>query len=800
MMMLVSMVALAGPALADGANLVPNGGFEEELSVWKTWGPDAAGVVRDEDVAHAGAASLRLPPGKGSAYTYLPLAGGTAYEVRGAYRCEGGGLGGSIRFALCARDKGNGSAGTRLVPLPPGRPGEWVGVSHVIVTSSETVQSQFVLSTDGSVVHLDGLAVAQTDMPEWADPGAGAWDGITAARTESPVFEEVLSEQAGGYRVSMWSHALIKASVPEPERGSMSDSEWKRATTETFRAMGESGLGALLLPWGVMGADKPENFWRTDQFLTELHAEHGLTFDAAAESSAVTARAVNLGAEVLNRAEVEGGARPRISLVDPAYTRACLEELQSLGEILADRPYVRAVMGKDEPSIVVHPRTRAEAGEVLQAADEEVRDEYGYGRYGMPAPADPDWQAKPEEQPLSWIAFHRWAGAEYADQARDKQALAKRLNRDWAYIPCDHWLMSGHVPFDFSRMAKYSDIVEGDPYASSAERTRGRGMYNHGFGAKLLADLSRGGQGSDPKPVEIIVQAFDYAGYEMTPQDLLEWCSQALRSGATSLCYYASDNPRFTDEPRWGMMTHISKTVTEMKALERPTKTKTAILYCSTAHMAEGASSSADEVYTAYAFLGERLGCWFDIISDRQLRRGLRELDDYNIIYLPLAKYAEPGLLDDLRAWVEAGGTLVCADPDAFTTAPDGSDLSEAREGLLGVKVGGPLEEHAVTVGSERVRIFPRRGSTGREFTARSVETGSDCEARADYLGGEPAVVEHALGEGKTVYFAANPFTPASLLDGESWEGFLKALQEEAGEAMGLPIWRFRLPPVKPSR
>jgi len=52
--------------------------------------------------------------------------------------------------------------------------------------------------------------------------------------------------------------------------------------------------------------------------------------------------------------------------------------------------------------------------------------------------------------------------------------------------------------------------MECDPYASSAERERGRGVFNHGFGAKFMSDLTG-------KPVRIVAQAFDYAGYQMTP-------------------------------------------------------------------------------------------------------------------------------------------------------------------------------------------------------------------------------------------------------------------------------------------
>ena len=102
--------------------------------------------------------------------------------------------------------------------------------------------------------------------------------------------------------------------------------------------------------------------------------------------------------------------------------------------------------------------------------------------------------------------------------------------------------MSGFQPYDFSRLAACSDLMECDPYASSAERERGRGVFNHGFGAKFMCDLTG-------KPVRIVAQAFHYAGYDMTPDDLREWVSQALRCGASAIDYYEMDSPRWTDLP-----------------------------------------------------------------------------------------------------------------------------------------------------------------------------------------------------------------------------------------------------------
>ncbi len=793
----VCSLALAPNSVpAREANLLPNPGFEQPLQAWKPWGREAGEIIRDESAPHEGKASVRIPEGHAALYTYAPLLGGHAYRVAGYYRCSPGARSATVRLSLCAAKKGNGSAGTRQVILPPAADDAWQAFEETVVPTRETTQSQVTLGGEGAAVWFDDLSIVEAPVPEWADPSAGAWEGITETRTLEPLFAELLSGKPGGYHVSRWGSGVSRSALPPEERGAMSDAAWERKVRSTFAEMGQNHLGAMLLPWGVMGGDDPEDFWRTDQFLTELHRQYGVMFDAMAESSGVAARAVKLGAEVLNRPRIEDGrARPLVSLVDPLYVEACKEEIRSLGELVGGGPYVRAVLGRDEPLVPVLRGSRSAAGPFMRAAEEAVREQYGFGRYGIPAPGDPEWIARPEDHPFCWIAFNRWMADRYADTAQEKYETCKQVNRDWIYVPCDFWLMSGHAPFDFSRMAKYADMLEGDPYASSAERTRGRGIYNHGFGAKFLADVGRARRNGDPKPVEIIVQAFDYAGYEMTPADLLEWCSQALRCGATSLCYYASDAPQFNDEPRWRMMLHIAKAVSEMNALSLPGDTKTALLYCGTAHAAEGPTSSADEVYTAYALLGERLGCWFDIISDRQLGRGLRDLSDYRIVYLPLATYADADLVARLEEWVQSGGLLVCGDPKAFSWAPDGSDLSGKRRKLFGIEARDPVDEHAVTISGKRARIFPRRTQFGRQFTARGIEVlDEDARVLGTYVNGSPAIVSRQVGAGKAIYFAANPFTPETLFYDGPWLDLLRGFQKAAGEKMNVPIWRFRLP------
>ena len=136
-----------------------------------------------------------------------------------------------------------------------------------------------------------------------------------------------------------------------------------------------------------------------------------------------------------------------------------------------------------------------------------------------------------------------------AGQAR----LIRRLDPGARVSPNDFGFIDGFIPWDYTRLGAFADVVEADPYVSYPERDRaGRGRYNPGFGAKLLSDLTGA-------RTRIVVQAFDYSRYRPTPGDLWTWSAQALRAGATDLSFFASDNPRFTNRRLYDAMLAIAR-------------------------------------------------------------------------------------------------------------------------------------------------------------------------------------------------------------------------------------------------
>ena len=795
-----AVIALALALFATGAwaqkrpNLVPNPGFEEGLSGWSAWGAQKAEVGTYKTAPASGKLCARIPAGDNAVYCYVAVRGGHAYRIAGKYRLGENSAGAPVSLNYVKPGGGNGSAGSVTLTLLPGREADtngWMSFEQVVVVPKEAAGAQFVLGSGGEGLGwYDDLGIEEVQVPAGYDPEAGAWDGLTKARTQSPLFAELLAETSGDYSVTSWGFQLYTAGLPEAMVQSMTPERWKTEMETTFRQMGENHLDALALPWAVAGSDSPREYWRNEGTLKDLNTKYKLQFDCAVEGGAVEAAAIKAGAEVLNKEAVAGRrADPRISLLDPKYTEACVAEIEKWGRMFGDEPYCRAFEGRDEPMVATLAGKRANAGPFMAACDAEVHDKYGFGKFGMPAPADPDWWKTPQDHPFSWIAFNHWASARYADATKAKFDATKRVVPTLLYAPGDLWFVNGFVPFDMNRMSKYSDYLEANPCAPAAEVRRGRGMYNHGFAAKLLRDLGA-------KHVQIVVQACDDAGYKVTPEDVLEWSSQALRSGADRLCYYAPDNPRFTDPARWKTMLYTAKTVSQMKAIKRPAATKTAIFYSSMSHRAEGPTCLADELYTAYALLGETVGSWFDFVSDLQVERGSRKLSDYKVIYLPLGTYQDEVTIQKLTDWVKAGGTLVCLDPQVWSFGPDGADLSAHRVELFGINSGKPKDATEIAMGDKSIALYPRYSLAGfRASTARSlVEPRGGISIIGKYPDGTAAVVVNSYGTGKAVLFGANPLVPDVLLNNAGIVDYVTGVQKAAGEPTGLDIWRFRLP------
>ena len=802
---------MAGPARAAD-NLVANGGFENGFAGWTRWGRNAELITLDSGLAHSGTNSARIQHGQNALYFNSPLRPGQAYELCFAYRLAGENPAGQVALGFFKPGGALRSAGAqnfKLAPPASGGATEWTEFRQVFLPTAITSSCQFsFMAGDGSTLWIDDVSLRAVPRPaELAEPTL-PWEGLKR-RTPKPLFKELLTKEPGHYTVVSWAHDLN----PKDNKGFKSpeledEATWQKAALAIFKETGEAGMGFMDLPSYLDGKEP----WRTAEFHREQFRKYGVRYDVFSENSGSTAAGVKRGAEVLNAKAKEAGGKPSVSWVDPAYVEAQCAILRKLGAQLRGEPFVGYYYGKDEPSIHIPEGTPDGWGTYGRGMAKEVLEQYGSGRFAVPLPHEKSF-AEDRNKPLRWIAYNRWMNDKFIDsRCRLSQALHE-ADPGARYSPANYWFMSGFQPYDFSRLAACSDLMECDPYASSAERERGRGVFNHGFGAKFMSDLT-------DKPVRIVAQAFSYNGYDMNPEDLREWVSQSLRCGASAIDYYEMDSPRWTDLARWKMMLHLSSVITRMNRIAQPRTADTAVLYTLYTHMSQGASTSGDQVYAAHALLGELAGSWFKFVSDAQLEHGERKLSGFRAVYLPLAKYMTPVAAQIIEDYVRAGGVLVCGDADAFAFDLAGNDTSATRERILGIKTLGPkpacvydeatkppsmveLPDRIILKSAQwglpagtSLLLFPlKSGDDAYPGCAREIAL---ADPKAIILGtypdGSPAIVTHKLGKGRVITFAANPFAPQVTVDASPWPAAFKGLQQALGCKVGQPIWRFALP------
>lgn len=595
-----------------------------------------------------------------------------------------------------------------------------------------------------------------------------------------------------------WSHELNQEELarwnprtapPIPPR------TWYRTIDGILRTAGTSGLwfsGYAALPFDIPVHPKEPARWRNRAVFGREFRATGLSWDLNVEARAAKI-ALKRKLAVVSNPSTEAPTR-RLSLLDPGYEKAALAEIRRLVPRYAALPYVFSYTGSDEP-IAVLPRGRAAGsrfGVRLRAA---VRARYGF--------APPSPTARPTgsvREGLRWLAFSRYTSDAFFGMKERQARLIRRLDPDARVTPNDYGFIDGFMPWDYTRLAGFADVVEADPYVSYAERvTPGRGRYNPGFGAKLMSDLTG-------KPVRIVIQAFPYAGYSPRPADLDAWTAQALRAGATHISFYALGNPRFTNRPLYSRILDIASRLKGSRLPAFPADPSTVVVYSTTSEgqgqpLRRGDAryrTSGDEIYTTYALLGELAHGSFVFDSDTRLLAEPARLDRAKVLWMPRADTLDRAFAERVLAWVRAGGTLVLTDPEGFTRAPDGSSLAAVRSQLVAAGLGSPrpgrmlLSDPGVIAPGlpADVLAIPVEGAARRAFS--SVPLNATVIAR--FLDDAPAAITRRVGRGRVIAFASDPMRPESLDVPYDLVTLVAAIERSAGGALGNPAWDYRLP------
>ncbi len=594
-----------------------------------------------------------------------------------------------------------------------------------------------------------------------------------------------------------WGQELRQQKVPgwRPNRNPYSAAAWTRLVQSILQTAGRNGLwfsGSAALPFDLPIRDtEPVAGWFTRANYLRLHRRTGIKFDVNLELKvAKLARDRKLHRSWNIRLTIP--AR-RYNILSPGWQATALREITRIVPKHRGLPYRNYYTGVDEP-MVFPPLGPAEKTPFARRFVAQVQ-----ARHGQPAPrADASRTTDPAEG-LKWLAFNRYTGERYFALRKEQADLIHRLDPAGMVSPNSYAFIDGFIPWDYTELTTFADVVELDPYVTDDEKKYpGRGRYNHGFGTKLMSDLTG-------KRIRTIVQAFPYQGYDPSPEDVWTWSVQALRAGATDLSLYGENSPRFTRPRVYRAMLDIARNMRGARLPAAPTDPSHLVVYA-TASEGQGQPSAAlavrprtlaNELYTTYSVLGELARSAFSFDADTRLVREPARLAAARTIWLPRGETLDRPFADALVTWVRAGGTLIVTDPQAFTRAPDGSTLADVRQALVGADAvpaaGAQISVAAGGLGAglpPRVLTVPVAPAGGGAFAA--VPAGATVVATN--LDGSPAILRRAVGAGQVLAFAGEVMFPATLDAPGDLVELARAMLAWRGVPVGVPAWSYELP------
>ena len=435
----------------------------------------------------------------------------------------------------------------------------------------------------------------------------------------------------------------------------------------------------------------------------------------------------------------------------------------------------------------------------VEEADKEIREKYGFGKYGMPTSyADGD--------PFDRIAYARWACDKLTVSFVEGYKAAKKINPDMKVIGPTHG--SSATSGDMEAWSKGFDVYGGQTAGGSSNTLMD--WVRPGGTTKLYVDLSG-------KSIWMMVHMCKRHGPVRDPEYLREAYSQVFRNGGEGVWLMAREffeleaaDAMFAEPFKWNAMIELTKAIRKMRLPKMPGTADSAILFSGITTVTTqwgGLSGDNGRHLNAYAALGPCLGNWFQFVSDRQVIRQERDLNSYKTIFVPWATYEYPGVLDKFKDYARVGGTLVFTDPEAFTWNIDGEKFGQAWEELAGVRRIEPRTAEAImTVKAGGDLALPDGLTLSALVPGYKVKTVNDKVVTiATFPNGDPAITMHPYGKGKVYCFAADPLYVRSeypkkwstVAKGSPVVRFLGAIQNAAGVKAKHDIWRFKLPPYK---
>lgn len=575
------------------------------------------------------------------------------------------------------------------------------------------------------------------------------------------------------------------------------------------KAMGINSLSVGIFSWTALEPREGEYSFGWLDTILDMMAAQGMKAMLATPSGARPAWLSQKYPEVLRVSEDglrnQHGGRHNHCLSSPVYR----EKVQKINTLLAERY-------KDHPALGAWHISNEYGGECFCPLCQERFRQWLQRKYGSLDALNHAWwtafwshtytdwsqieapsrrgETSVHGQKLDW---KRFTTEQFIDFYRAETEPLKRITPN---VPCTTNLMGTYPGIDYFALAKALDFASWDNYPQWTGYTKddvplaAETAFKH--------DLMRGVKQRPFFLMESCPSATNWRPYARLhrPGVHILQSLQAVGHGADSVQYFQFRKSRGSSEKLHGAVvdhvghehTRVNEEIARLGSMlqglsgvvGQDTPAKAALIYdwenAWALNDAQGLNNVDkkyfDTVMDHYRALWSQ-GVQLDILSEDA------DLAGYDLVVAPMLYMVREGLGQRLRAFVEAGGTLVSTFGSGYVDENDlcylGGFPGPLRE-TLGIwceeiDVLMPGESNEILYHGQRYRLFDYAEQIHLEGAV------SLAEYRKDFYAGKPALTVNALGKGRAYFLA-----------GRLEDGFMRAFYQDLLAEAG--IERFELP------
>ncbi|MBR2440700.1 MAG: hypothetical protein IKB25_10925 [Lentisphaeria bacterium] len=420
----------------------------------------------------------------------------------------------------------------------------------------------------------------------------------------------------------------------------------------------------------------------------------------------------------------------------------------------------------------------------LRAAAKEIREKYGYGKYG--APSSP----KAKER-FQWIAVKKYVFDKTLEIQKELFKISREFKRpNGKPLVCISADPIGglNILQNQTREKDYCDIFTAQCLPQYSAQ-----LQTISFSAKILRDMTG-------KTVWPCVH-FEPYYYSHDAETTAAYLSEVARGGGSGIQIWNSDYvgkvrkmgcseiDYYGHRPRWDTMLDIVKRFNTMPLLKYPEPDYAC--YLSNETVNSYWAPLFQDCEALFTLLGPSAQSWFKFICGNQLVDKETDLKKWKVIFIAKADIELPENQQKFIDFVKNGGTLICFDPNVFSYAPDGCPTGSFRELLFGAK----------TVKSDEVLFSFTDNPYNRNITKEKIGLNpgyalkpiGNTEVLAMFMNRSAAVtMKRYPGGGKAILFASamkNSYIPQ-----KEWKDLIGQLLHAEGIKTGHKIWNFNFP------